>query len=355
MGGQPAAYGTGDKGPALQLINNCPDTLVMTAIERRGGVGRSGAPLTEDDYARLLSSISLMIDSASAQKRDYRAFVLSDNGQDCNSLPQMEKSESPVQCRAIVFPVGAVIYIATPWQTDFMVRGRLSEQRDKSFAVSGTMFNPESPDWIIPRNIEAAEAGDGKIQLVVGRAYDKKRNEEGFKSAKEWFEKAYKNNDEYIRSMAALELGSMYQRKKDNEQARLWLIRSYEISGGTTLATRIGSLYKDVSDKERLFWYERAAAERGSFGAHCTVAYFYENGIGTDVDRQRSLRWLLDFYDERDVDVLLKAANSGNEEARETLKKMLHESNCRLRQFEGAAIGRKTIDWYLGLEKETEQ
>lgn len=219
----------------------------------------------------------------------------------------------------------------------------------------GKVINPESAAWIIPLNIKDAENGDAISQLAIASAYARKGGEENFQLAEEWYQKAYLSDYSTVRASAARQLAWLYESRGENEQARLWFLRSYEIDKRSWAAYKIASLYTEGADEERFVWYARAAADRAYLEAHCTLAYLYENGIGTDVNGQLALRWLLSTYKSQDIDDLLHAVNDGNEKARQTLERRLYESHCRNRQFKGSTMGWKTIDWYLGLEKETEQ
>lgn len=305
MSGQPNAYGTFQKGPAVKFTNICDAALDITGLERSEGIDKKGKKLSATDYVGLSNVYGVPGDLA-------WPFYFSSSGSYCkeNLFSALIGGlfQKTFYCRRVRLGKGVSIKVPMPWQTKFKLAGRLKS--GEGFLLAGQVVNPMDVEYRISANLAKAEAGDPQGYIGLADAYYQRRND------------------------------------GDKEKAVFWYRKAYEVEGSKgRAAAGLGSLYKEENPEESFVWYQKAAAEN-IYQAPCVLSQMYAEGRGTSEDKVAALLWRLKPVD---ASSLVRRAQAGETAAKTELIELLKKSTCIYFVYNDAQVDlrNKEIDWYL--------
>ena len=188
---------------------------------------------------------------------------------------------------------------------------------------------------------KAAQLGNKEAMFAFGKAYYKgivvKKDSN---KALEWYRKGAELGG--VECMAAMGIG--YARggfgKENYREAEKWLKKSVEAENyidGMVMAY-LGRIYADkeselYNPKEAFYWYKKAAELNEIYSYW--VGYCYSCGIGVVKDRNRAMDWYL------------KSANSGNDEAMNSLGLLYGDLADEEQSYtKRKELQKKEIYWY---------
>jgi hypothetical protein len=218
--GQPLGWGTGGKGPAVQLKNNCSSEIVISEI-------RIGNDKTDMQLAPQIDAQVTILDGEVVR---YRKYLFSATDEGCKAAaetikkvneqemkedeerqkireqnkwadmagallgwverPRTDTEFTALACKNLLIPANGTLAIGSPWNTRYAIFGHsvTSNESSDSFDISaeGKMINPRDPES--PDAVKLAEDGDNKVrhELAV-RCLDLKRD---YNKAMRWLQAA---------------------------------------------------------------------------------------------------------------------------------------------------------------------
>jgi TPR repeat protein len=141
----------------------------------------------------------------------------------------------------------------------------------------------------------AAEAGHNEARRTLGYLYVEGA---GLEKDPEAAERLFRAAADAGDAIAAHNLGVLLLEERTGDVTEA--VRRLQVAaeeGIAEAAARLGDLYSERDeDSDALHWYE-AAARLGHVGAMFAVGEWYRDGIGTEVDLVRSVRWFLQMLD----------------------------------------------------------
>lgn len=202
--GQYPGWGTGGKGPAVQIRNGCSVGIVVTDIQ----TATAQAPVK-----KTVSQVDALLTTFEDQVTRYKSYIFAGSDEDCKAatvklekIVEEEKSqeertrrireedkargfEDPLQqwrdahptqtdktglaCRNVLVPVGGTLTIAVPWGTLYAISGHSDNSADTTasfdISVDGKMINPRDTNSADAVNL--AESGDNRVRHDLAVRY----------------------------------------------------------------------------------------------------------------------------------------------------------------------------------------
>jgi TPR repeat protein len=202
---------------------------------------------------------------------------------------------------------------------DFLKQAALQGDADAAYSVarlykystSSTQNKNEAVKWYI----KAAEMGNMNGQTEIAEMY--LRGEGVTKNIQEsikWYEKATEQSDsEKSAFWAELRLGELYEEgevvPRDIQTAMKWYRKGANQNEINCIYRLAKLLYNDNNHKESFVWF-KIAAEKTLAPAQYTLGQMYLKGLGTEKNKSEAIKWYK------------KAANQGEEKAKEALKRL---------------------------------
>jgi hypothetical protein len=150
-----------DKGPAIQIENNCKTDVVVTDIS---------TALTEEESKKPVSDIAAILKIVSGGVTRTKGYIFTGDKANCDiaerrlashyssleNLPQNVKDrieeirrennlvETEVACGALPIPAGGALTIGIPYGTIYAVHGHIGSDDKSNFSAAGKMVNPQN-------------------------------------------------------------------------------------------------------------------------------------------------------------------------------------------------------------------
>lgn len=273
-GNHPLKYGTFNKGPAVVVENGCAGEFFVTSfVERKDGA----------DYT----------------------------------------TGEPVRLPRYVAPRQTVSFKVT-WGSRFEIRGELHQKdRRESVEASGRIIHPYdvrySPDYF-----EANSTGnDPEVLLPYADFLLESAQPDSAKKAERLF-------------MRVVELTSGQKKAQGDVTSSLRGENNHKQRSYFSAASKLAHMYEKQGRYEEAYaWYDNAS-KAGIFFENCTMAYYWEAGLGRDKSERRALAYWL-YRSEAGLDVegaegLYTAAMKGDAQAKVRLAGAYFYSECQRNQ-----------------------
>ncbi|MBL8713422.1 MAG: sel1 repeat family protein [Alphaproteobacteria bacterium] len=154
LANQPSGSGTGSKGPAIEIENNCLEQFDISNIET--------SPIAADlkvaapPYGVLIKT----------KDRKYYSVVYSPTGNKC-TYP-IDTSNTTQLCSNLIVSPEESLTIPMYWGSSFVIDGSLGKA---SFSTEGAIINPNNPTQAIPVELNKANSGDPEAAYRLATLY----------------------------------------------------------------------------------------------------------------------------------------------------------------------------------------
>lgn len=184
IAGQVDGMGTGNKGPAIVLINNCPTNFVITNIQ----MGRADAFYVDIYHAKILQGFLFASNDAACktatakmEERPQESLSHSDliRGNALSASEWREQVRRTGQkadiliCKELPLPIGARLTLGTPYAQKYSISGHAekptSSTTETDLNISGKVINPR--DAGSPDAAKFADTGDNEAKYNLASEY----------------------------------------------------------------------------------------------------------------------------------------------------------------------------------------
>lgn len=251
LGNQPANWGTGAKGPAIELSNQCEYDLVIKSVLTTLSV-ETAPTLFEDVDASITEPI-----------QESFGFKLNTKGKPCEKFTS-ENDKDAQACSSVLLREGASLTYPMYWGYFYSIRGSSRSSSETKVLVEGQMLKrenlsvepPDSSKNIPADLLAAANAGDKDAQKTIGAMY---------------------------------EIGSGVNQ---NTSEALWWYRKVADAGDTAMQFKVGKHFLDWADDEKGAGYLHKAAVKNHALAQIYLGVLYAKGKGVEQDYEKSYFWI---------------------------------------------------------------
>ncbi len=299
MGNQPAGWGTGSKGPAIEIKNRCPSKITILKILNSPAI--EGAEVATPPFNIFVTK---------ADK--YLSLKFDPKGDDCALVSAKSVIKS---CKNPEIGAGETVLLPMYWGTTYFIEFLASNKIEE---LKGTLINPRDLKNSLPFLLPAAEKGDPEAQRKLAESYM------GFDWNKgiQWLTKAAENGS----VEAQWHLGFLFY----------------------TNRVKNGYEEKTIPDfTKAAYWFEKAV-DKKHYRSGCWLGSLYYSGKGVEKNQEKAMSLWAEQHAIK-IPNLTRLADNGDMKSQLALGQIYFKSLCNYAVPDLIAherLSEESIKWY---------